>query len=77
MTGGVKPGIPLRVAGGRGATYVHTDVVSLLADGRGEQRSSRSRQAEQLQMYNNHADLRVAIRRSGVPRAEIWLTSKV
>ena len=28
-------------------------------------------------MYGNHADLRVAIQRSGVPREELWITSKV
>ena len=29
------------------------------------------------QMYKNHKDLAVAVRESGVPRAEIWITSKV
>ena len=29
------------------------------------------------QMYGNHQDLRTAIERSGVPREELWVTSKV
>ena len=29
------------------------------------------------QMYKNHRDLRIALQRSGVPRGQIWLTSKV
>ena len=28
-------------------------------------------------MYKNHQDLAVAIKESGVPRAELWVTSKV
>ena len=28
-------------------------------------------------MYKNHADLRVAIQQSGVPREELWITPKV
>ena len=30
-----------------------------------------------LRRYKNHKDIRVAIQRSGVPREQIWLTSKV
>ena len=28
-------------------------------------------------MYKNHADLRVAIKQSGVPREELWIAPKV
>ena len=39
--------------------------------------SQGGRLIDTAQMYENHADLAVAIRRSGVPRSELWVTSKV
>lgn len=35
------------------------------------------RHIDTAQRYRNHQDLKVAIRESGVPREELWLTSKV
>ena len=39
--------------------------------------SQGGRLIDTAQMYENHADLAVAIRRSGVPRSDLWVTSKV
>ena len=39
--------------------------------------SHGGRLIDTAQMYRNQKDLRVAIQQSGVPRAELWVTSKV
>ena len=39
--------------------------------------SQGGRLIDTAQMYRNHEDLAVALRESGVPREQIWLTSKI
>ena len=39
--------------------------------------SQGGRLIDTAQMYQNHRDLKVAIQRSGVPREQLWVTSKV
>ena len=39
--------------------------------------SQGGRLIDTAQMYENHRDVAAAIERSGIPRAELWITSKV